>query len=48
MIENKRRMKMVTINFFFWIEMYIGTSIIFIFYFLEYLARSRFSDAFVQ
>lgn len=41
-------MKMVTINLFFWIEMYCGTSIIFMLYLLEYLARNRYSDAFVQ
>lgn len=40
-------MKMVTINLFFWIEMYIGTSMIFMLYLMEYLARARFSDQFV-
>lgn len=44
LIQNQRKLKSISINFMFWLEMYIGTSLLFSFYLVESFAREVISD----
>jgi sterol O-acyltransferase len=44
LIQNQKRLKIISSNFSFWIEMYLGTSLLFVLYLMEYYARSIVSS----
>lgn len=44
LIQNKNKLKLITSNFFFWIELYLGTTLLFVLYLTEYYARSIVSE----
>lgn len=48
LIQNQRKLKSISINFMFWLEMYIGTSLLFSFYLVESFAREVISDETVR
>lgn len=39
LIQNQKNLKSISINLLFWLEMYIGTALLFSFYLVEIFAR---------
>ena len=48
LIQNKKNLKSISVNLAFWLEMYIGGSLLFTFYLVESFARKRISDEFIM
>lgn len=44
LIQNQKNLKSISVNLAFWLEMYIGGSLLFTFYLVESFARKRVSD----
>lgn len=47
LIQNQKNLKSISVNLAFWLEMYIGGSLLFTFYLVESFARKRVSDEFI-
>ena len=48
LIQNQRKLKSISVNLTFWLEMYIGTALLFSFYLVETFAREVISTEMVQ
>lgn len=48
LIQNQKRLKKISVNFMFWLEMYIGTALLFSFYLVESFARQKVNDEIVE
>ena len=48
LIQNQKKYKVLTGNLIFWVEMYIGTAMLFSFYLVESFARHRVSNDFIE
>jgi len=48
LIQNQKNLKKISVNLAFWLEMYIGGSLLFTFYLVESFARKRISDEFIM
>lgn len=48
LIQNAKNLKGISVNLAFWLEMYIGGSLLFTFYLVESFARKRISDEFIM
>lgn len=48
LIQNQKNLKSISVNLAFWLEMYIGGSLLFTFYLVESFARKRISDDFIM
>ena len=44
LIQNQKRLKSISINLMFWLEMYIGSALMFSFYLVESFAREKIRD----
>jgi len=47
LIQNQKNLKFISVNLAFWLEMYIGSSLLFTFYLVESFARKKISDDFI-
>jgi sterol O-acyltransferase len=47
LIQNTKNLKSISVNLAFWLEMYIGGSLLFTTYLIESFARKRISDEFI-
>lgn len=48
LIQNQKRMKSIAVNFLFWLEMYIGSALLFSCYLVESFARETISDEIIE
>jgi hypothetical protein len=48
LIQNQKNLKTISVNLAFWLEMYIGGSLLFTFYLVESFARKRITDEFIM
>lgn len=48
LIQNQRKLKSISINLLFWLEMYIGTALLFSFYLVEAFARETIDSRIIE